>query len=42
MLIRAGEHEAIAETPSPLPIGTVRGVTGMAAAYVVARLRENR
>ncbi|MEU9343479.1 NAD(P)-binding protein [Streptomyces sp. NPDC048278] len=38
VLIRAGEHEAIAETRSLLPMGTVRDVTGMAAAYVVARL----
>ncbi|MCI3275318.1 NAD(P)-binding protein [Streptomyces cylindrosporus] len=39
VLIRAGEHEAIAETRSLLPMGTIRDVTGMAAAYVVARLR---
>ncbi|WP_417159170.1 dihydropteroate synthase [Streptomyces gilvifuscus] len=38
VLIRAGEHEAIAETRSLLPMGTIRDVTGMAAAYVVARL----
>ncbi|MFD3586865.1 NAD-binding protein [Streptomyces sp. NPDC058683] len=38
VLIRAGEHEAIAETRSLLPMGTIRDVTGMAAAYVVSRL----
>jgi hypothetical protein len=38
VLIWAGEHEAIAETRSLLPMGTIRDVTGMAAAYVVARL----
>ncbi|WP_329281971.1 NAD-binding protein [Streptomyces sp. NBC_01451] len=38
VLIRAGEHEAIAETRSLLPMGTIRDVTGMATAYVVARL----
>jgi len=38
VLIRAGEHEAIAETRSLLPMGTIRDVTGMAAGYVVARL----
>ncbi|MFJ9541408.1 potassium channel family protein [Streptomyces sp. NPDC101225] len=38
VLIRAGEHEAIAETRSLLPMGIIRDVTGMAAAYVVARL----
>ncbi|MEV0743477.1 NAD(P)-binding protein [Streptomyces sp. NPDC050549] len=38
VLIRAGQHEAIAETRSLLPMGTVRDVTGMAAAYIVARL----
>ncbi len=38
VLIRVGEHEAIAETRSLLPMGTIRDVTGMAAGYVVARL----
>ncbi|WP_405577744.1 potassium channel family protein [Streptomyces sp. NBC_01190] len=36
VVIRAGEHEAIAETLSLLPMGTVRDVTTMAAAYVLA------
>lgn len=40
VVIRAGEHEAIAETRSLLPMGTVRDVTGLAAAYVLARLLD--
>ncbi|MGA5319543.1 NAD-binding protein [Streptomyces seoulensis] len=38
IVVRAGEHEAIAETRSLLPMGTVRDVTSLAAAYVLARL----
>ncbi|MEU8136917.1 NAD(P)-binding protein [Streptodolium elevatio] len=38
VVIRAGDHEAIAETRSLLPLGTVRDVTGLAAGYVLARL----
>jgi Trk K+ transport system NAD-binding subunit len=38
LVIRAGEHEAIAETRSLLPMGTIRDVTSLAAAYVLARL----
>ncbi|WP_436791173.1 potassium channel family protein [Yinghuangia sp. YIM S10712] len=38
VVIRAGDHEAIAETRSLLPMGTVRDVTGLAAGYVLARL----
>ncbi|WP_330461487.1 NAD-binding protein [Streptomyces sp. NBC_00820] len=38
VVIRAGEHEAIAETRSLLPMGTIRDVTSLAAAYVLARL----
>jgi len=38
VIIRAGEHDAIAETRSLLPMGTVRDVTSLAAAYVLARL----
>jgi hypothetical protein len=36
--MRAGEHEAIAETRSLLPLGTTRDVTGLSTAYVLARL----
>lgn len=39
VVIRAGEHDAIAETRSLLPMGTVRDVTSLAASYVLARLR---
>ncbi|MFE8012314.1 NAD-binding protein [Streptomyces antibioticus] len=42
VVIRAGEHEAIAETRSLLPLGAVRDVTSLAAAYVVARLLRER
>lgn len=38
VVIRAGEHEAIAETRSLLPLGTIRDVTSLAAGYVLARL----
>ncbi len=38
VVLRAGEHEAIAETRSLLPLGTTRDVTGLSATYVVARL----
>ncbi|GAB2521234.1 potassium channel family protein [Nocardiopsis aegyptia] len=39
VVLRAGEHEAIAETRSLLPLGTIRDVTSLSAAYVLARLR---
>ncbi|OIJ68071.1 NAD(P)-binding protein [Streptomyces mangrovisoli] len=39
VVIRAGEHDAITETRSLLPMGVVRDITGVAARYVVARLR---
>jgi Trk K+ transport system NAD-binding subunit len=38
VVLRAGEHEAIAETRSLLPLGVIRDVTSLAAAYVLARL----
>lgn len=38
VVLRAGEHEAIAETRSLLPLGTTRDVTCLSATYVVARL----
>ncbi|MFM9371930.1 potassium channel family protein [Streptomyces sp. Da 82-17] len=38
VVLRAGEHEAIAETRSLLPLGTVRDVNSLAAAYVLARM----
>jgi voltage-gated potassium channel Kch len=38
VVLRAGEHEAIAETRSLLPLGVTRDVTSISAAYVVARL----
>jgi Trk K+ transport system NAD-binding subunit len=38
VVLRAGEHEAIAETRSLLPLGVTRDVTKLSAAYVVARL----
>jgi len=38
VVLRAGEHEAIAETRSLLPLGTTRDVTGLGTNYVVARL----
>ncbi|MFD5128865.1 potassium channel family protein [Streptomyces olindensis] len=38
VVLRAGEHEAIAETRSLLPLGTIRDVTSLSAAYVLARL----
>ncbi|WTW92278.1 NAD-binding protein [Streptomycetaceae bacterium NBC_01309] len=40
VVIRAGDHEAIAETRSLLPMGTVRDVTSLAAGYVLARLLD--
>ncbi len=39
VVIRAGEHEAIAETRSLLPMGAIRDVTQLAGVYVLARLR---
>ncbi|WP_329579255.1 hypothetical protein [Streptomyces sp. NBC_01361] len=39
VVLRAGEHEAIAETRSLLPLGAVPDVTSLAAVYAVARLR---
>ena len=38
VVLRAGEHEAIAETRSLLPLGTTRDVTGLSTTYVIARL----
>jgi hypothetical protein len=38
VVVRAGEHEAIAETRSLLPLGVIRDVTEMAATFVVAVL----
>ena len=38
VVLRAGEHEAISETRSLLPLGTTRDVTAAAAGWVVARL----
>jgi hypothetical protein len=38
VVLRAGEHEAIAETRSLLPLGATRDVTTMCATYVVTRL----
>jgi Trk K+ transport system NAD-binding subunit len=38
VVLRAGEHEAIAETRSLLPLGVVRDVTEIAATFVVAGL----
>ncbi len=38
VVLRAGEHETIAETRSLLPLGTIRDVTSLSAAYVLARL----
>lgn len=38
VVLRAGQHEAIQETRSLLPLGTTRDVTGAAAGWVVARL----
>ncbi|WP_433461836.1 potassium channel family protein [Spirillospora sp. CA-128828] len=40
VVLRAGEHEAIAETRSLLPLGTIRDVTSLSAAYVMARLLD--
>lgn len=40
VVLRAGEHEAIAETRSLLPLGTIRDVTSLSAAYVLARLLD--
>lgn len=38
IVLRAGEHEAIAETRSLLSLGTTRDVTRLSTTYVVARL----
>ncbi|MFE7423732.1 potassium channel family protein [Rhodococcus sp. NPDC057529] len=38
VILRAGEQEAISETRSLLPLGIVRDVNSLSAAYVVARL----
>ena len=38
VVLRAGEHEAISETRSLLPLGTTRDVIAAAAGWVVARL----
>lgn len=38
VVLRAGEHEAMAETRSLLPLGVTRDVTSLSAAYVGARL----
>ncbi|RYE38280.1 MAG: portal protein [Hyphomicrobiales bacterium] len=38
VILRAGEQEAISETRSLLPLGIVRDVNSISAAYVVARL----
>jgi hypothetical protein len=40
VLLRAGEQEAISETRSLLPLGVIRDVNELAAAFVVASLRE--
>lgn len=40
IILRAGEHEAIAETRSLLPLGTTRDVTRASAAYAIAVLLE--
>ncbi|MER5217101.1 NAD(P)-binding protein [Streptomyces sp. NPDC002838] len=40
IVLRAGEHEAMAETRSLLPLGTIRDVTSLSAAYVLARLLD--
>lgn len=42
VVLRAGEHEAIAETRSLLPLGTIRDVTELAAAFVVSTLRGQK
>jgi Trk K+ transport system NAD-binding subunit len=38
VVMRAGEHEAIAETRSLLPLGVTRDVAGISAAWMVAHL----
>lgn len=38
VVLRAGDHEAIAETRALLPLGVIRDVTEMAAAFTVQRL----
>lgn len=38
LVLRAGEHEAIAESRSLLPLGIVRDVASISAAYVVSQL----
>ncbi|WP_116248035.1 NAD-binding protein [Nocardiopsis sp. FIRDI 009] len=42
VVLRAGEHEAIAETRSLLPLGTIRDVTSLSSAYVLERLLGGR
>lgn len=42
VVLRAGEHEAISETRSLLPLGETRDVTAIAAAFVVAHLWGHR
>lgn len=42
VIVRAGEQEAIAETRSLLPLGIVRDVNSISAAYVTARLLSLR
>ncbi|MFI6577952.1 NAD-binding protein [Nocardiopsis sp. NPDC050513] len=42
VVLRAGEHEAIAETRSLLPLGTIRDVTSLSSAYVLERLLRGR
>ncbi|MBO9523195.1 MAG: NAD-binding protein [Nocardioidaceae bacterium] len=39
VVLRAGEHEAIRETRSLLPLGTTRDVTAIAAEHVVAQMQ---
>jgi hypothetical protein len=41
VVLRTGEHEAIEETRSLLPIGVTRDVTAMATAFVVAHFRDH-
>jgi Trk K+ transport system NAD-binding subunit len=42
VVLRAGEHEAISETRSLLPLGETRDVTAIAAAFVVTHLWGHR
>lgn len=41
VVLRTGEHEQIGESASLLPLGVARDVTGLSAAFVVARLLEH-